>query len=476
MSQTELLQEFSYSEVRLTGGPLKRQFDRLHADYLALDNDRLLKVYRQRAGQPAPGRDMGGWYDADGFVPGHSLGQYISGLARMGSIARDSECHNKVRELVEGYADTLGASDYPYASSVASTTWPCYILDKLEIGLIDSYQLSGVEQSRELLSRVIHGALPYLPNHGYDRGPNSPKRAPYDETYVLPENLFFSWRITGDRKFLEMARLYLLDKEFFDPLARGQNILPGKHAYSHALALSSGAQAYLVDGDAKHKAALQNAWQMIESTQRYASGGWGPKETFVEAHQGKLYESLLSTKAHFETPCGSYAAMKMNRYLLRFTGDARYGDALERVYNTTLSAKDPDSDGDYAYYSNYGPEADKDVRGDVAARDIGSKAGPGDRLPGRRRNETMGANRETPGVRNLLTHSGMAAKLSKDLREWAAIRHCSPAGKLRRVAEGMDGQRLRRSEVCTGVSRRIDRRSSPKYRRVDARPGNVCGA
>src|SRR5690242_9560080 len=75
---TESLEEFSYSDVRLTGGPLKDHFDRIHASYLALDNDRLLKVYRQRAGLPAPGRDMGGWYDADGFVPGHSLGQYIS--------------------------------------------------------------------------------------------------------------------------------------------------------------------------------------------------------------------------------------------------------------------------------------------------------------------------------------------------------------------------------------------------------------
>lgn len=359
-SHSEPLQEFAYADVRLTGGPLKAQFDRLHASYLALNNDRLLKVYRQRAGLPAPGRDMGGWYDADGFVPGHTLGQYISGLSRIGSITGDPACHTKAAELVEGYAATLGKNDYPYASTVASTTWPCYILDKLEIGLIDSYQLSGVRQSRELLSRVIYGALPYLPDHGYDRGPNSPKRAPYDETYILPENLFFSWKMTGDRKFLEMARLYLLDKEFFDPLARGENILPGKHAYSHAIALSSGAQAYLKLGDPKYKKALQHAWEMIDATQRYASGGWGPKETFVEPHQGKLYESLTATADHFETPCGSYAAMKLGRYLLRFTGDARYGDGLERVvYNGMLAAKDPDSNGDYAYYSNYGPQADK---------------------------------------------------------------------------------------------------------------------
>jgi hypothetical protein len=59
---SEVMREFPYGAVRLTGGPIKRHFDRIHAHYLALDNDRLLKVFRQRAGLPAPGLDMGGWY------------------------------------------------------------------------------------------------------------------------------------------------------------------------------------------------------------------------------------------------------------------------------------------------------------------------------------------------------------------------------------------------------------------------------
>lgn len=64
------MQEFPYGAVRLTGGLLKQQFDRIHTHYLALSNDRLLKVFRQRVGLPAPGADMGGWYDTGGFVPG----------------------------------------------------------------------------------------------------------------------------------------------------------------------------------------------------------------------------------------------------------------------------------------------------------------------------------------------------------------------------------------------------------------------
>jgi hypothetical protein len=356
----EKLTEFEYSAVKLTDGPLKEQFDRIHAAYLALDNDRLLKVYRQRAGLSAPGEDMGGWYDADGFVPGHLLGQFISGLSRFASATRNDATYAKVRALVEGFAATLGPGDYPYASSKASTTWPCYILDKYEAGLLDAYQIGKVPSAKDLLSRVIQGAVPYIPTVGYDRGPNSPKQAPYDETYILPENLFNSYALTGEPEFLAMAKKYLLDKEYFEPLAQGINILPGKHAYSHVIALSSAAKAYQVLGDPKHLEAIRNAWDMLEQTQQYRSGGWGPKEAFVEPHKGMLGESLTSTQNHFETPCGCYAQFKLARYLLRFTGEACYGDGLERVlYNTVLGAKDPSGNGDFFYYSNYHPQVKK---------------------------------------------------------------------------------------------------------------------
>src|SRR5436190_1736607 len=121
----ERLREFNYSDVTLTGGPLKAQHDWVHAHFLSLDNDRLLKVYRQRAGLPAPGDDMGGWYDADGFVPGHTIGQYISGLSRIYSTTRDAATLAKVKSLVAGYGATLGASGYPYASEKSAVTWPC---------------------------------------------------------------------------------------------------------------------------------------------------------------------------------------------------------------------------------------------------------------------------------------------------------------------------------------------------------------
>ena len=356
----EPLRQFNYADVQLTGGPLAEQYDALHAHYLALSNDSLLKVYRQRAGLPAPGKDMGGWYDRDGFVPGHSLGQYISGLARFGASTRDAACHEKAHDLVEGFAATLGPDNQSILRA-STNLWICYTLDKHFAGLIDAATLSNVSGTKDILSRVLAGARPLLPARGRDRiGKKDP---PYDETYVMPENLFTAADLTGNPAFGDLARRYLLDRELFDPLARGDDPFPGQHAYSHAIALSSAGKAWLVLSDPKYKQALQHAFELLTTQQQFASGGWGPNETFVTPHRGELYNSLSSTVDHFETPCGAYAASKLARYLIRLTAspaNTSHADNLERVvFNTILAVKPPDSDGDYPYYSTYSPGAQK---------------------------------------------------------------------------------------------------------------------
>jgi uncharacterized protein len=158
------------------------------------------------------------------------------------------------------------------------------------VGLIDAHSLSGVDQARELLPRVFAGALPFIPRQGRDRvGKKDP---PYDETYILPENLFDAYTLTGDREFYDRAVVYLLDRDFFDPLASGIDVLPGRHAYSHVIALSSAGKARLVLGEDRYLLTMRHAFQCLTTTQQYASGGWGPNETFVEPHKGATLQQF----------------------------------------------------------------------------------------------------------------------------------------------------------------------------------------
>jgi DUF1680 family protein len=345
---------FRYSDVKLTGGPLKAQFDRVHASYLALNEDRLLKELRIRAGLPAPGEYMGGWYDRGGFAPGNCFGQFISGLARFANATGDEAARAKAQRLVEGFAATIAPDGYCYPDQRASTDFPAYNYDKYMVGLLDAYQLAGVTSALPALDRATQGALRYMPPRALDRNLDPHPHGAADESYTLGENCFYAYEVTGERQYFEMAKKYLLNATYFDPLSRGENVLPHRHAYSHCNALSSAARAYLVLGDPKYLDAIRNAWDMIETTQQFASGGWGPNEEFVEPNKGKLGESLTGTHNHFETPCGAYAHLKLARYLLRFTGEARYGDGLERVlYNTVLGALPPSGDGHFFYYSDY---------------------------------------------------------------------------------------------------------------------------
>jgi DUF1680 family protein len=363
------LSQFNYSEVQLLEGPMRQQFETNHAFFLAMDEDKLLKPFRERASLPAPGEDMGGWYDNfpgfngkgdfRGFVPGHSFGQYVSGLSRAYAVTGSAPTKAKVERLVKAFAPTVTEKFY------VDYHLPAYTYDKTSCGLIDAHQYVGDPSALEVLNHATDAVLPHLPPKALSRKeqyalPHKDEAYCWDETYTLPENLFFAYRLGGGDQYRQLAIRFLEDDFYFDPLAEGQNVLPGEHAYSHVNAFSSAMQAYLVLGSEKHLRAARNGFEFVRTTQSFATGGWGPDETFRKPGSGEMGESLTKTHASFETPCGAYGHFKIARYLLRATGDSRYGDSMERVlYNTILGAKPIQEDGTSFYYSDYNESAQK---------------------------------------------------------------------------------------------------------------------
>ena len=69
---------------------------------------------------------------------------------------------------------------------------------------------------------------------------------------------------------------------------------------------------------------------------------------------GALGRALEMRPNTFETVCGSWAGFKLSRYLQRFTGEARYGDWMERLFYNGVGAALPiTDDGRNFYYSDY---------------------------------------------------------------------------------------------------------------------------
>lgn len=355
------LEEFGYQDVTVSGARHQLQLDETLSVILGLNEDGLLKPFRETAGLAAPGVDLGGWYnytpDYDrvggdvGFATGGTFGQWVSALARYAAIKGSSEARNKVFRLNRLYAAAVSGGFFE------KNRFPAYCYDKLVCGLIDSHQFVQDPEAWEILGKTTQAALPHLPPHAIERNVNwrPGKGAIYgwDESYTMPENLFIAYTRGAGEQYRELAVRYLDDQPYFDPLARGENVLGGRHAYSYVNALNSAMQAYLVLGSQKHLQAAQNGFAML-TAQSFATGGWGPDEQLVHPGSDTLFESLSKTHSGFETPCGAYAHFKLTRYLLRVTRDSRYGDSMERVmYNTVLGAKVLEDDGHAFYYSDY---------------------------------------------------------------------------------------------------------------------------
>ncbi|HXI79158.1 MAG TPA: beta-L-arabinofuranosidase domain-containing protein [Steroidobacteraceae bacterium] len=353
------LDELHYSQVQFEPGPVQSQARENHQLVLNLDEDALLRPFRQRAGLPAPGHDLGGWYDTYAFAPGATFGQWICALARYYAAGAGEPARAKVLRLVRAYAATVDAGGKFYRDN----RFPAYIYDKLAGGLIDAKRYAADDSAVAVLHKTTQAAIPYLPPHATPRNEHAQpgedfSQHAWDESYTLPENQFFAAQLTGERIHVELARRFLYD-DFFLALAHGENALPGKHAYSHVNALSSAAQAYLALGQRAYFDAARQGFDFIDA-QSFATGGWGPDEHFVVPGGGGLDASLANEHKSFETPCGAYAHFKLTRYLLRITRDSRYGDSMERVlYNCALGAKPIQPDGRAFYYSDYTCSASK---------------------------------------------------------------------------------------------------------------------
>ena len=357
---TAPLQEFGYRDVVLHSALHERQLQETQSLLMSLNDDSLMKPFRAMIGKPAPGEDLGGWYRYDpnydwhtfdaGFAPSATFGQWLSALARGYAISGSPEVRERVLRLNRLYAQEIDGKFF------ANNRFPAYCYDKLLLGLIDSHRLANDADAFKILERMTDTALPHLPNgaveHGKSWRPGTDESYTWDESYTNSENMFLAYQYGAGERYRELGKKFLADF-YYDPLSQGQNILAGRHAYSHVNSLSSAMQAYLTLGSEKHLRAAKNAYEMLIA-QSFATGGWGPDELLRAPGSDDVEASLTNTHHTFETPCGAYAHFKLTRYLMRVTRDSRYGDSMERVmYNTILGAKPMQRDGRSFYYSDY---------------------------------------------------------------------------------------------------------------------------
>jgi DUF1680 family protein len=343
-----VLRTFDYQNVQLLPSMFLDQVEHARRLYGGLSDDDVLKGFREQAGQAAPGVGMKGWCKATSAV---IFGQLISGLVRLGRATGDKELIGKAVALYEGWSATLPVD--------GNARMRLYDFDKLVCGLVDLAQYAERDAAMATLRKTVVWASRTFdrarrPADGHDFwGAGSGDTS---EWYTLPENLYRAYLLTGDPLFKEFGEVWLYHDYWqqFAETAAPQRVLP-VHAYSHVNSFSSAAAAYLVSGDAGYRQIAINGYDFVLATQCYATGGYGPDERLMPP-DGSLGRSLDVFGYHAEIPCGSWAAFKLSLYLMRFTGEARFGDWIETIlYNAMGASLPPEPGGKCFYYGDYRP-------------------------------------------------------------------------------------------------------------------------
>lgn len=341
-----VLSAFDYQGVTLRPSRWRQQVEGARDFYLGLADDDILCGFRKTAGLAASGKPLGGWCREDSSTV---FGQWLSGWARLYRATGDTQVRDKAARLLAGWAKTLPAN--------GNARMRHYTFDKLACGLLDMHLYANHPDALPLLDRVTQYAQRSLEREPRTVTPSHDTQyyGLPQEWYTLAENQYRAWQATGNPMYKDFARVWHYPQywnKFADTsIPAGTS---GVHAYSHVNTFSSAAMAYSVTGDATYLRILRNFHDFMQRTQCYATGGYGPNERFMTPDDGSLGRALETRSDTFETLCGSWAAFKLCRYLTQFTGEARYGDWIERLlYNGAGAALPLRPGGRNFYYSDY---------------------------------------------------------------------------------------------------------------------------
>ncbi len=355
------------SAVRLLAGPLKHAQE-LDARYLlALEPDRMLAYYRDRAGLQPKAEPYGGW-DGDGRnLTGHIAGHYLSAVSLMWSATGDPRFKQRadyiVRQLKEvqdahgdGYLSALKGGQKAFgelargeirsAAFDLNGEWsPWYTLHKTYAGLRDAYRHTGnrtalaveikfAAWAERILSRLDDAQLQHMMN---------------TEFGGMNEVLCDLYADTGDASWLALSYKFE-HRAFLEPLERHQDDLAGTHANTQIPKILGSAARFLYTDTPADLLAAGFFWDRVVQHHSFSSGGHGKDEYFGPADE--LSDWIDGRTA--ET-CNVYNMLKLTRRLFSFWPDPHYADYHERaLFNHILASIDPD-DGRVCYMVPVGP-------------------------------------------------------------------------------------------------------------------------
>jgi len=362
---------FPQGAVRLLEGPFKTNQDIDLAYLMRFEPDRLLAQFRVEAGLEPKAKAYGGWETPapEGktwSLAGHTLGHYLSALSLMYRLTDDERLRERVvymvAELKECQAKRGDGSlvAFPYlreleadikAGKVETITkyWaPFYTIHKELGGLRDAWVMCGDATARE----VLVGLADWCGQLVKDLSDEQREKFLDREHGGMPEVLADVYALTGEKRFLDYARLYSHHK-VLDPLAKGEDTLNGMHANTQVPKFTGFQRIHELGGDAEHGAAAKFFWETVVENRSWALGGNSIHEHFPKP------ETMGEKIPHDGGPetCNTYNMLRLTAALHRLHPDAAYLDYYEgALFNHILGSQAPlMGSGGFVYYTPLRP-------------------------------------------------------------------------------------------------------------------------
>ncbi len=251
-----------------------------------------------------------------------------------------------------------------------SQIWaPYYTLHKILAGLLDAYEVAGNPKALEIAKGMggwVNTRLAALPAETRTAMWNRYIAGEYGGMNEVMARLY---RLTGERRFIETAKLFDNTNFFFGNashdhgLAKGVDTVRGKHANQHIPQITGALETFRNTKEVPYYLIASNFWEIVNEGYTYSIGGVAGARNPNNAEcfpiqPSTLWENGLATGGQNET-CATYNLLKLDRQLFMYDQTSKYMDHYEQaLYNHILASVAEDNPGN-TYHVPLNPGAQK---------------------------------------------------------------------------------------------------------------------
>lgn len=256
-----------------------------------------------------------------------------------------------------------------YGSQDSQIWAPYYTLHKILAGLLDTYEVAGNKKALEIARGMGGWVQTRLSAVPADTRSRMWSRYIAGEYGGMNEAMARLFRLTGERRFLETAKLFDNTNFFFGNaahehgLAKGVDTVRGRHANQHLPQITGALETFRNTKELPYYQIATNFWEIVNTGYTYSIGGVAGARNPNNAEcfpiqPNTLWSNGFATGGQNET-CASYNMLKLERQLFMYDQTAKYMDHYERALYNHILASVAESDAGNTYHVPLNPGARK---------------------------------------------------------------------------------------------------------------------